>query len=77
MTKKSALPMSARHVQFYDEDLEFIDQMFGQRSAKQFGMAKAIREIVHKKVRDLRARVNEKLDAAGPRELASEQSDQE
>ena len=56
MVKKSELPSRPRHINVNDEDWEFLAARFGPTSMQPVGVSAVIREIVHRKVRELRAR---------------------
>lgn len=53
MPRTPPLPVTKRHVAIYDEDWDFLDTHYGRYSASQLGISAAIREIVHRRVREL------------------------
>ena len=63
MSKKAILPQHRRHIMIYDEDWEFLEQNYGPSSASRLGAGIAVREWLHKRVLELRAKQNERLDA--------------
>jgi len=63
MSKKSRLPQSRRHILVYDEDWQFIHSLCGPDGARaDIGVGNFIRELVHSKVSELRAKYNSLLD---------------
>jgi len=56
MTRKNEKKLISRHVQFFEEDWELLDELYGLRSRSQLGVGKAIRRIVQVKCQGIRAR---------------------
>lgn len=52
----------SRHVQFYKEDWELLDWLFGQRSKSQLGVGKAVRKIVARHCQAIRVKRAEGVD---------------
>lgn len=63
MSKKSRLPQSPRHILVYDEDWKFIHSLCGPNGARaDIGVGNFIRELIHSKVSELRAKYHGLLD---------------
>lgn len=56
MTRKARLPQRPRHIHVFDEDWDFLFEHFGPHSTSRFGVANAIREMVHTQVRRFKAK---------------------
>jgi len=57
MTRKSPLPQARRHILVYDEDWEFLASLYGPGGLQpSMGISPAIRAIIHKWVRNFKAR---------------------
>lgn len=56
------LPASKRHVFLYDEDWEWLEARFGSHSINPIGVAKAIRTILHNRIKLLKAVEETKLN---------------
>jgi hypothetical protein len=50
MSRKGKLPQSPHHLLIYDEDWDFLSELFGKNSSRPIGVSYVIREIVHQKV---------------------------
>lgn len=66
MSKQLALAASRHHVVIYDEDWQFLNENFGIGTAANLGPGVAAREIIHKRVMQLRERQNTALSARPP-----------
>lgn len=65
MTRRSLLPQSRRHIFVYDEDWSWLSDNFGilaLNPRNRVGVSFAIREIIHRRVRELRAQQEQQLD---------------
>lgn len=75
MSRTSILPQSRHHIMVYDEDWDFIEQRFCQDSGKTPGVL--IRDMLHRRVLELRERENQALSGlpaqpqAAPQETKS------
>lgn len=58
MPKIAAAPQSRRHLLLRDDDWSFLTEHFGPDSPSKVGVGTAVREIVHRKVIELRARMD-------------------
>lgn len=66
MNRPLPKPARDRHLAIYDEDWEFITQMWGKPDGlRPVGAANVIRAIVHRAVREFRVQYAAKLGAAG------------
>jgi hypothetical protein len=72
MSARIEKPSVARHLQIFEEDWEFLDINFGLRSAHPIGISKAIRNIVHSRVKALRAKQIASIDEASPSEARND-----
>ena len=72
MSARIEKPAVARHLQIFEEDWLFLDANFGLRSAHPIGVNKAIRNIVHSRVKALRAKQIGAIDEASPSERAND-----
>lgn len=77
MPRKSLLPQSSHHVMIFDEDWEFLQQLYGPRGLKPLGVSQVIQTIVHRKVNELRARYHAELDHQTPTDSSSNQVEKE
>jgi hypothetical protein len=50
MSRKGKLPQSPHHLLIYDEDWDFLSELFGKNSSRPVGVSYVIREIVHQTV---------------------------
>jgi hypothetical protein len=66
MSKRSELPTIKRHLAIYEEDWHWLEANFGLHTANAVGAGKAIRLMVHKRVRELKAKVVARLDEGSP-----------
>ena len=66
--KRFSEPVRSRHIEIYESDWEFLENNFGNGSVSRVGVGPTIREIVHQKVKWLRAKQIERLDQLGPGE---------
>ena len=66
--KRLAEPVKARHIEIYESDWDFLEANFGNGSISRVGIGPTIREIVHQKVKWLRAKQIGRLDELGPGE---------
>lgn len=64
MSRRHRLPTRSIHVLLFVEDLEWLEARFGLQGDLPFGVGNAIREIVHKRVEQLKAKVQEKIDTS-------------
>lgn len=62
MPRRTELPTLIRNVLIYTEDWDFLAARFGAGSLRPTGVGPIIREIVHRKVQELRAREREAID---------------
>lgn len=60
MSKKTLLPQSRRHIWVYDEDWDYISSRFGE----ELGVSKALRNMVHQYVVNLKAKEAQAIDLA-------------
>lgn len=65
MTRRHSLPTRTFHSLLYAEDLDFLEARFGINGDRPIGTGTAIREIVHKRVRELKAKIQQQIDG-GP-----------
>lgn len=56
MSKRAERPQSRRHILVFDEDWEYLDKLYGPQGLKRIGVGPAIRQIIHAKVKALKAR---------------------
>lgn len=65
MTRRSVEPTRRFHLFLYKRDLDYLERRFGAgaASAQRLGVGTACREIIHNRVKQLRARENERLTA--------------
>ena len=63
MTRRSIEETQRFHLFLYKRDLEYLERRFGAGalSSNKMGVGTACREIIHDRVKKLRARENEKL----------------
>lgn len=64
MSRKSVLPQSPHHILVYDEDWEFLKQVYGPQGENPIGISPAIRALIHTFVNRLKARTEQVLDAS-------------
>lgn len=64
MPKRSDLPSSKKSLPIYDEDWEFLFDRYGPGGLQAIGVGPVIREIVHRKVKEIRAKEQDRLDEA-------------
>ena len=63
MTRKAIRPQTSRHVMIYDEDWQYLDELYGRHlGPNAVGTGSAIRELVHKFCRNLRAKSEQVMD---------------
>lgn len=62
MSKRIERPAVARHIQIFEEDWDFLEANFGRHTARPLGAGRAIRDLVHARVRSMRERQNLALD---------------
>lgn len=60
--KRFDLPSTPRHILIYDEDWSFLQEKFGPNSASRYGTGPAIRDYIHKRVLELKAKEIELRD---------------
>jgi hypothetical protein len=72
MPRRSRLPHSPHHLSIYDEDWEFLLELFGPNGVTPTGVSEVIREIVHRKVGAYRAQYRGRLDASAGARAAAE-----
>lgn len=65
MTRRSVEPTRRFHLFLYKRDLDYLERRFGAGapSSQRLGVGTACREIIHDRVKKLRARENERLNA--------------
>jgi hypothetical protein len=63
MSRRHRLPTRSFHCLLFAEDLEWLESRFGLQGQRPVGVGNIIREIVHKRVAQVRAREVEELDA--------------
>lgn len=63
MPRRPDLPSTKRNVQVYDEDWQFLSERYGVGGVQPVGVGPLIREIIHRKVREIRAREQQGVDA--------------
>lgn len=74
MSRKARLPQSPHHVMIYDEDWEFLRATLGPGGLhKELGIGEFVRELVHRRVAELRQRMTNAVDSLAP---PSQQGDQ-
>ena len=63
MTRRTVEPTRRFHLFLYDRDLEYLERRFGggAPSDSRLGVGTACREIIHDRVKRLRAKENERL----------------
>lgn len=63
MTRRSIQETKRFHLFLYKSDLEYLERRFGSGapSAHRLGVGTACREIIHERVKKLRAKENERL----------------
>lgn len=62
-TTEPKLPKRKIHIELFDEDYEFLNNLFGKGGAKEdLGLGRALRTIIRQKVNGLRAKQNGELD---------------
>jgi len=63
MTRRTIEPTRRFHLFLYDRDLEYLERRFGggAPSDSRLGVGTACREIIHDRVKRLRAKENERL----------------
>jgi hypothetical protein len=62
MPRRAPLPQSRHHIYIYDEDWEFLLEMYGPQSSNPVGLSAIIRNVVHQRVLGLKAAQEEKID---------------
>jgi hypothetical protein len=65
MPKRGIRPQTSRHVFIYDEDWEFLQNLYGRGSRNPVGVSRVVQELIHQKVKGLRQAVANKLDQGG------------
>ena len=65
MSRKADRPQRSRHILVYDEDWEFLHQMYGQGSRGQIGVGPAIRQMIHAWCKLVRAKAHQ-ADSSSP-----------
>ena len=66
MTKRAEYPTTAHHIYLYDEDWAFLSTHYGPGSLNpEISVSQAIRLLLHKEVRRIRERQNERISEAG------------
>jgi hypothetical protein len=75
MSKRAELPQSRRHILVFDEDWDFLERAFGIGSPNRFGVGPAIRQIIHAKVKDMKAKLVAKRDGRQAGEQVAELND--
>ncbi len=71
MTKRIERNATARHIQIFEDDWEFLNNNFGRGTEKPLGAGKAIRLIVHKYCNAVRANQIKGIDDIGSSLLQS------
>lgn len=61
MSRKTAMPATARHILIYDSDWDFLERYFGLGAPRQrrVGCGYMCREYIHQGVQELRRRISE------------------
>jgi hypothetical protein len=62
LSKRHILPCRKFHTELYSEDLDFLEARFGRSGDRFLGVGRAIREIVHKRVREMKSRIQAEVD---------------
>ena len=62
MNQRLNQPATRRHIEIYDEDWKFLSENFGKNSSHPIGVGPTIRQLVHVRVKGLRANFEAKLD---------------
>lgn len=65
MVRKAPRPQSPHHVMIYDEDWDWLVQVYGPRGLQPIGVSTVIRETIHQKVGAMRAKQAQRLDQIG------------
>jgi len=61
MTKRGELPQSNRHVMIYDQDWEFLTEMYGPRGInRSVSISEVVKKIVHQKITAMRQAIVDK-----------------
>lgn len=65
MTRRTVEPTRRFHLFLYERDIEYLERRFGYGapSSQRLGVSTACREIIHARVKALRARENDRLNA--------------
>ena len=64
MTKRAERPASRHNILIFDEDWEFLKNLYAVEGPVPLGPVRAVREIVHKYVKKMRESVRQELDAS-------------
>lgn len=65
MPRKARLPQSPRHILVYDEDWEWLGALVGPNGLhRHMTVSQVIREIIHKKVAQMRQQMVDRADSA-------------
>lgn len=64
MTRRARLPHSPHHISIYNEDWDFLMEMFGPNGLHPMGVTEIIREAIHRQVGNYRAKYRKGLDAS-------------
>ena len=62
MPRRTELPTVTRNILIYEEDWDFLSQRFGAGSLRPVGAGPIIREIVHRKVQEIREKEREAIN---------------
>lgn len=65
MTRRHSRETRRFHCLLYADDLDFLEGRFGINGDRPIGTGTAIREIVNKRVREMKARIQAAVDEAG------------
>lgn len=77
MTRRSVEPTRRFHLFLYKRDLDYLERRFGAGAATQnrLGVGTACREIIHHRVKQLRAREDARLNAITQQQYDYEEDD--
>jgi hypothetical protein len=79
MTRRSVEETKRFHLFLYKRDLEYLERRFGNgaSSTNRLGVGTACREIIHDRVKKLRAKENERLSALVSQMQAEDEDEEE
>lgn len=78
MTRRSVEETKRFHLFLYKRDLEYLERRFGQgaATANRLGVGTACREIIHARVKQLRAKEHERLSSLVASRMGDEYSEE-